>query len=149
MSLCESAASRNNYLSQPTYIPAWCTGKGQQSRGLRRVLDSSSRFASRGPIEIKSSRGLMRNPTVICWVVFLLGSATFADCTSGFLNPNYLNTNTNTNTNIGTCAMFWWMESNYIIVTGTLWINLRMNVPPADSYHPPQLKLLPWLCYAM
>ena len=28
---------------------------------------------------------------------FLLGSATFADCTSGFLNPNYLNTNTNTN----------------------------------------------------
>ena len=63
MSLCESAASRNNSLSQPTHIPAWCTGKGQQHRGLRRVLDSSSRIASRGPIEIKSSQGLMRNPT--------------------------------------------------------------------------------------
>ena len=25
---------------------------------------------------------------------FLLGPATFADCTSGLLNPNYLNTNT-------------------------------------------------------
>jgi hypothetical protein len=63
MCLCESAASRNNSLSQPTHIPAWFTGKGQQSRGLRRVLDSSSRIASRGPIEIKSSQGLMRNPT--------------------------------------------------------------------------------------
>ena len=50
---------------------------------------------------------------------------------------------------IGTCAMFWWMESNYIIVTGTLWINLRMDVSPTASYHPRKLTMLPWLCYAI
>ena len=62
MSLRQSAASRNNSLSQPTHNPAWCTGEGQQSRGLRRVLDSSNRIASRGLIENISSPGLTRNP---------------------------------------------------------------------------------------
>ena len=49
---------------------------------------------------------------VICWVVFLLGSATFADFTSGILNPSsYLNTNTNTSSHVfwlGICHQWRW-----------------------------------------
>ena len=62
MSLCQSAASRNNYLSQPTYKPGVVhrEGAAELRASPRTRLQLSNRFS--GPIENISSPGLKQIP---------------------------------------------------------------------------------------
>ena len=62
MSLCQSAASRNNYLSQPTHKPGVVhrEGAAELRASPRTRLQLSNRFS--GPIENISSPGLKQIP---------------------------------------------------------------------------------------